>query len=127
MIKPQGKGLSFVLFLSFFATVLVSCGGGSDSDGVNNSSFTSGTGTAVLSWTPPTMDTDGLPVDLAGFGIYTGPSAGNLQFRTMVGALDTTVVVDNLPEGTHFFAVTAVSVTGAESAFSNIESKTIVQ
>jgi hypothetical protein len=60
-----------------------------------------------------------------GFKIYTGTSAGNLQFRTIVGVLDTTTVVDKLAAGTHFFAVTAVSVTGAESGFSNVESKTI--
>jgi hypothetical protein len=40
----------------------------------------------------------------------------------MVSELDTTVVIDKLPAGTHFFAVTAVSDTGAESVFSNIES-----
>jgi hypothetical protein len=60
-----------------------------------------------------------------GFKIYTGTSAGNLQFRTIVGVLDTTTVVDKLATGTHFFAVTAVSVTGAESGFSNVETKAI--
>jgi hypothetical protein len=43
-----------------------------------------------------------------------------------VSALDTTFVVENLAEGTYFFAVTAVSVTGTESSFSNIASKTIL-
>jgi hypothetical protein len=126
MIKPRGKSLSFILLLSFFATALVSCSsGGSDSSGVNSSGFTGGSGTAVLSWAPPTTNTDGSPLDLAGFNIYAGTSSGNLQFRTMVNALDTTIVVDNLAAGTYFFAVTAVSVTGAESGFSNIASKTI--
>jgi hypothetical protein len=125
MIKPKGKSLSFVLLLSFLATALVSCSSGSDSSGVNASGFTGGSGTAVLSWAPPTTNTDGSPVDLVGFNIYAGTSSGNLQFRTTVGALDTTIVVDNLAAGTYFFAVTAVSVTGAESGFSNIASKTI--
>jgi hypothetical protein len=44
----------------------------------------------------------------------------------MVSAIDTSVLVDGLPVGTVYFAVTALSVSGAESAFSNIESKTIV-
>ncbi len=39
--------------------------------------------------------------------------------------MDTTTVVDKLATGTHFFAVAAVSVTRAESGFSNVESKTI--
>jgi hypothetical protein len=126
MIKPKGKSISYTLLLSFLATTLLSCSsGGSDSGGVNSSGFTGGLGTAVLSWTPPTTNTDGSPVDLAGFKIYAGTSSGNLQFRTMVSALDTTIVVDNLAEGTYFFAVTAVSKTGAESGFSNIASKTI--
>jgi hypothetical protein len=126
MIKPKWKSLSFVLLLSFSAFTLLSCSsGGSDSGGVNASGFTGGSGTAVLSWTPPTTNTDGSPADLVGFNIYAGDSASDLQFQTMVSALDTTFVVENLPTGTYFFAVTAVSVTGAESGFSNIESKTI--
>jgi hypothetical protein len=126
MIKPKWKSLSFALFLSFFATTLVSCSsGGSDSGGVTISNPPTGSGTAVLSWAPPTTNTDGSPLDLGGFNIYAGTSSGNLQFRTTVGALDTTIVVDNLAAGTYFFAVTAVSVTGAESGFSNIASKTI--
>ncbi len=64
-------------------------------------------------------------MNLAGFRIYVGTSPGDLQYLRTVGALDLTSTIDGLVPGTYFFAVTAVSDTGAESAFSNIESKTI--
>ena len=79
----------------------------------------------MLSWAPPTTNTDGTPADLLGFRIYLGSSPQNLQPIRLVSALDTSVVIDNLPVGQHYFAVTAVSLNGAESAFSNIETKTI--
>ncbi len=35
-------------------------------------------GTATLSWTPPTQNTDGSPLtDLAGYRVYWGTSSGN--------------------------------------------------
>jgi hypothetical protein len=128
VIKPKWKSLSYTLLITFFAAAVVSCGGsgGANSGGVNISNPPTGSGTAVLSWTPPTTNTDGSPLELAGFNIYAGTSSGNLQLQTSVSALDTTFVVENLAEGTYFFAVTAVSVTGTESSFSNIASKTIL-
>lgn len=84
-----------------------------------------GTGSALLSWAPPVTNNDGSPVDLMGFVIYVGSSPQNLQAVRMVSAIDTTVLIDSLPLGTYYFAVTAVNTNGAESAFSNIESKTI--
>ncbi len=81
-------------------------------------------GTADLSWLPPLANEDGAPVNLTGFKIYSGPSAGNLQQIATVGANETTYTATNLSSGTHYFAVTALGDTG-DSAFSNIESKTI--
>ena len=125
MQRLNGKRLSLAFLLSLALTILVGCGSSSSGSGSVPSNFTVGSGTAVLSWAPPMTNTDGSPVDLMGFSIYVGGSAGSLQFRTMVGVLDTTTVIDNLAVGTHFFAVKAVSITGAESDFSNIASKTI--
>jgi hypothetical protein len=71
------------------------------------------------------MNTDGTPVDLLGFMIYAGPSPQSLQAVRMVSAIDMNAIIDNLPAGVHFFAITAVSINGAQSAFSNVESKTI--
>ena len=56
---------------------------------------------------------------------YSGPSPGSLQPVLTVSALDTTVVIDSLAAGTHYFAVTAIGDNGAESDFSSIENKMI--
>ena len=115
----------------FFAA-LAGCGGGSSgskgSSGVNAgvSAFCDqgGTGTAVLTWVPPTMTVDGSPVALKEFKIYCGDTDGRLELARIVTALDTTAVFSNLPNGTTYFLVTAVSVTGAEeSSPSNFVSK----
>jgi hypothetical protein len=82
-------------------------------------------GTADLSWIAPQTNEDGSPVTLTGFNIYQGSSATSLSKIATVGASTITFTATNLPAGTHFFAVTAVSDTGAESVFSNVESKTI--
>jgi fibronectin type 3 domain-containing protein len=82
-------------------------------------------GTADLSWIAPTTNEDGSTLTLASFNIYRGTSPSNLQKIASVGAGQTTFTVTGLAAGTYYFAVTAVSDTGAESTFSNIESKQI--
>ena len=114
-----------LLPLALLLTLLVGCGGSGGGDSNTTSGFTGGTGTATLSWSPPAANTDGSPVNLTGFNIYVGTSQNNLQRYLMVSAIDTTTVISGLGPGTYFFAVTAISSTGAESAFSNIASKTI--
>lgn len=136
MDKLRLRNVISSLLLSVFLIALAGCkGGGSDSAPAPQASASppasgggggSGvTGTAVLSWAPPTTNTDGSPVDLMGFVIYQGSSPANMTSLLMVGAIETTTVIDNLPSGTHFFAVAALSVSGAQSALSNIQSKTI--
>ena len=119
-------GGTWRLLLVVLAVVaMVGCdGGGGDSDAVG-AQFGGGMGTAVLSWTPPVANNDGSPVDLMGFVIYVGSSPQDLHAVRMVSAIDTTVLIDNLPVGTYYFAVSAVSISGAESALSNIESKIV--
>ena len=114
-----------ILVAAFAVVVIVGCNGGHGSDS-GGQPLSGGTGTALLSWAPPAANNDGSPVDLMGFVIYAGSSPQNLHAVRMVSAIDTSVLVDGLPVGTVYFAVTALSVSGAESAFSNIESKTIV-
>ena len=116
---------SALIALALVAMVGCSGSGGSDSGSVQLGGVPVGTGTAMLSWAPPTTNTDGTPTDLLGFRVYLGSSPQNLQPIRLVSALDTSVVIDSLPAGQHYFAVTAVSLNGAESAFSNIETKTI--
>ena len=120
------------LLIGLLLVSVIGCDGSSDneSDAVPTSlpaigGGSGGTGVAILSWTPPVTNTDGSPVDLLGYMIYQGSSPTNLTAVRMVGVLDTTTVVDDLPTGTHFFAVAAVSMSGARSTPSNIQSKTI--
>jgi hypothetical protein len=83
------------------------------------------TGNASLSWTAPTTDTDGVPVTgLSGYRIYVGRDTTNMELRGGTsGADSTTFLVSGLGKGTYYFAVTAYNYDGAESAKSNIGSK----
>ncbi len=86
------------------------------------------TGSATLSWTPPTTNSDGSPLtDLAGYKIYWGPTAGTYpNSATLTNPGLTSYVVGNLVPGTYFFVATAVNSVGAESVFSAPASKTIL-
>ncbi len=84
------------------------------------------TGTAMVSWVPPTTNTDGSPAtNLAGYKIYWGNSAGEFPHSvTLDNPGLTAYVVTNLVPGTWFFAATALNSLGIESAPSQ-GSKTI--
>ena len=86
-----------------------------------------GLGSATLSWTAPTQNTDGTPLtNLSGFKIYWGPAAGNYPNSvTLNNPGLSTYVVDNLGAGTYFFAATALSSSGAESLLSTAATKNI--
>jgi hypothetical protein len=85
------------------------------------------TGTASLSWTPPTQNTDGSALtSLAGYFIYYGNTPGSLSNRIQVtNAGLTAYTISGLASGTTYFGITAYVASGAESALSNIGSKTI--
>jgi hypothetical protein len=85
------------------------------------------TGTAMLSWTPPTANTDGSPLtNLAGYRVHWGTTRGSYAHSvTLNGAGLSSYVVDQLTPGTWYFVVTAVNALGVESSFSNEASKTI--
>lgn len=109
----------------------------SASDGTNRTSLPSfsiavnaagsSTGSATLSWTPPTTNTNGSTLsNLAGYRIYYGTSSSNLSRTIQVAnAGVTSYVVPDLSAGTWYFAVRAYSSTGGESVNSNTASKTI--
>lgn len=85
-------------------------------------------GSAALSWTSPSQYTDGSPLlasDLTGFAIYSGTNADSLLRLAEVDGRTNSFIVDNLAPGTHYFAVTAIAVGGAESSFSAVGQKTI--
>jgi hypothetical protein len=84
-------------------------------------------GSATLSWTPPTTNTNGSSLtNLAGYRVYWGNSPSSLsQSVTVNNPGLSSYVVGNLVSGTWYFGVAAVSSTGAESAMSNVGSKTV--
>lgn len=86
-----------------------------------------GTGTATLSWTPPTQNSDGTTLtNLAGFQVRYGRSASNLdQTVSLDNPSINRYVVENLSTGTWYFAVVAVNAAGAASPLSNTSNKTI--
>jgi hypothetical protein len=85
------------------------------------------TGSATLSWTAPTENTDGSALsNLAGYRIRYGTSASALTSTIVISnASLTTYVVENLSPATWYFAVTAVNSQGAESTNSNVANKQI--
>ena len=85
------------------------------------------TGSATLSWTPPTQNTDGSALTtLAGYWIYYGTNSASLSSSVqLTNSGLSSYVVGNLSSGTYYFAITAYNAAGAESAMTNVGSKTI--
>jgi hypothetical protein len=87
---------------------------------------TGATGTATLSWVPPTQNTDGSPLTVAGYRIYWGTTLGNYSNSvTLSNPGLTTYMIDQLTPATWYFVATAFNAQGAESPFSNVAEKTI--
>lgn len=84
-------------------------------------------GSATLSWTAPTQNTDGSPLmNLAAYKIYYGTTPGSYTNEILVAnAGTTTYVVDNLVPDTYYFVSTSINSVGIESVISNMASKTI--
>jgi hypothetical protein len=84
-------------------------------------------GSATLSWTPPTQNTDGSALtNLAGYKVYWGTQQGTYPNSVTLNSPGiTSYVVESLGPGTYFFVATALSSTGAESSFSSPATKTI--
>jgi hypothetical protein len=84
-------------------------------------------GTALITWTPPTENTDGSTLaNLEGFYVEYGRSADQLDQRIDVTNQGlTSYTVSNLASGTWHFAVVAYTNAGDTSALSNVATKTI--
>jgi hypothetical protein len=119
----------------FVLGVLFTLAGCNFHDGNNSSSASasvpsnlpSGTGSATLSWEAPTTTTQGAALtNLAGYRIYYGLYSNDLAATVQVNGVGLqTYLIDNLGQGTWYFAIKAVTSTGAESQLSNVVSKTI--
>ena len=94
---------------------------------VSSSSSGGTTGSASLSWTPPTRNTDGSSLtNLAGYRITYGTSASALSKTITVSNPGmTSYVVDGLAAGTWYFAIKAYTSSGSESATSSVASKSV--
>lgn len=90
-------------------------------------STTSTTGSATLSWTPPTLNTNGTALtNLAGYRILYGTSPTSLTRTVQVAnAGISRYVVENLASGRWYFSVRAYTTTGAESASSSTANTTV--
>ena len=87
---------------------------------VNSAGAQGATPAVTLNWEPPTQNEDGTPIQgLKGFTIHYGTASKSYTQQIPVdnpGA--TSYVVEQLPKGTYYFAMTATSIDGAESALS---------
>jgi hypothetical protein len=86
-----------------------------------------GSGSATLSWTPPTQNSDGSSLNnLAGYEVRYGRDGANLdQTVNLDNPSINRYVLENLSSGTWFFAVVAVNASGSTSPLSDLASKTV--
>jgi len=78
------------------------------------------TNSVTIAWTPPTQNEDGTTlVDLKGYKIHYGAASGTY---TNVISVDNagiaSYVLDSLPDGLNYIALTAYNVAGDESDYS---------
>ena len=108
--------------VGIYANVTISVSDGTDSASLPQFSISVdqvSTGSATLSWTAPTKNSDGTTLtDLASYVIYYGTSSRNYTIQIPVDMGMTTFVVDNLTPGTYYFAVTAINFSDIESGYS---------
>jgi hypothetical protein len=113
-----------------FSNIIISV-----SDGTNRVSLPAFTitvsqptnGSATLSWTPPTTNTDGSTLsNLSGYRVVYGRTNSNLdQLVQISNASVSTYTITGLSSGTWYFAVKAYTSAGGESNVSNVGSKSI--
>jgi hypothetical protein len=85
------------------------------------------TGSATLSWTAPTENSDGSALtDLAGYRLHYGRTQTGLDQTIVINNVSlSTYVVENLSAGTWYFALVTVNTHGTTSTMSSVASKTI--
>jgi hypothetical protein len=114
-----------------FSNIIISVSDGTASVSLPSFSLAvlqgSATGSATVTWTPPTQNTDDTPLtDLASYRVVYGRAADALsQSATVNNAGVSSYTVDGLAQGAWYFAVIAVNADGMESVLSNVASKTI--
>ena len=84
-------------------------------------------GSMLVSWTPPTENTDGSALlDLSGYRIYFGTSPGDYPNKVDVETPGVSVyLIEDLMPATYYVVATAVSASGIESNYSNMAVKIV--
>lgn len=83
-------------------------------------------GTAELSWSAPSTNTDGSSItDLAGYKVYYGTAPGSYSNDVDAGKVTSYTVNDLAAGSTYYFAVTAYNSAGKESSYSTQVTKTM--
>jgi hypothetical protein len=102
-------------------------GGGSGSTGGGTTTPPSGaTGTATVTWHPPTANTNGTAIsNLAGYTVYYGTSQSSYSSVKVANPGLTSYTIDNLSPGTYYFTVAAYNTAGMTSTNGPIASKTV--
>ena len=108
-------------------TLTCSGEGGTVNDTVNVTVVLSNNGTALLSWTPPTENTDGSSLtDLAGYKIRYGTSPGSYGSTITINNPGlTSYLIENLASADWYFVMTSFNSAGTESSYSIEVNKTI--
>ena len=112
-----------------YANILLSVSNGSASASVPAFSIlVTAMGTANLTWTAPTQNSDGTSLaDLAGYTIFYGTDPAQMTQTIAVDSPSTsTYQVSNLPAGTFYFAVAALASDGTQSVDSSVATKVIL-
>jgi len=108
-------------------TLTCSGAGGTVNDTINVTVVLNNNGTALLSWTPPTENTDGSSLtDLAGYKIRYGASPGSYSDTITINNSGlTSYLVENLASADWHFVMTSFNSAGIESSYSIEVSKTV--
>jgi len=111
-----------------YPNIAISVGGGGATASLAVFAITVTTGSATLSWTAPTLNTNGTTLtDLAGYTIYYGSSANSLTETVQVADPSATShVVGNLVSGTYYFSIAAYGTNGLQSSEASPVSKTVI-
>ena len=108
-------------------TLICNGAGGEVDETVNVAVVLNNNGTALLSWIPPTDNTDGSSLtDLAGYKIRYGTSSGNYSDTITINNPGiTSYLVENLAGADWHFVMTSFNSDGIESSYSSEVSKTV--
>ena len=116
--------------VSSYPNILISANDGQASSTLASFTITvvdSATGSASISWFPPTQNTDGSTLtNLAGYLIHYGRNSSSLNGKVKISNPSVSrYLLGNLTTGKWHFAVSAINTHGVESSLSDVASKTI--